>query len=299
MAKKAKNSGAKQQRALKKRTARRQKQKRARRIAADAAAAANPRRIIRGARRMEPAGAWVESGWQQGVIPRVSLAREAQSGNLLFVECLVDIRCLGLLGARYYTSVPPEDLENEILPRLYSPDPPLEISHELANEIIWGAVEYAEGLGFPPHRIFRDVQFALEPADALPREAGVEFGYNGAPLYMPAPWDSDPNRQAAVVKTLINSVGLGNFIYQTADGDIPEEVVEILGEAIGEADAGAEALAEDPSLWTPGGVDAESGLWVPGMGEEDAEEAARGGGGEGGGGEQPPSPGALWTPGRE
>ena len=296
MAKKAKTNRAKQQRALKKRTVKRQKQKRARQAAADAVAAANPRRIMRGARRMPPFGAWVESGWQEGVIAHVAIARTMSSGNLLFADYLVDIRCLGALGSRYYTNVPPEDFETDILPRLYAGDPPLAISQELANEIVWGAVEYAESLGFPPDRVFRDAQFALEPADALPRAAGVQFGYNGMPLYIPAPWASDVSAQVDVLKTLINSVGLGNFIYQTQDGDIPEEVVEILGEAMGEAET--EPLVEDdPFLWTPGGVDAASGLWIPGM-EENAQDADPSQDAQGDAGEQPPS-GGLWTPGRD
>lgn len=302
MAKKAKPNRAKQQRALKKRTARRQKQKRARQIAADAVAAANPRRIIRGARRMEPAGAWIESGWQDVVITRLAVTREMQGGNLLFVEYLVDIRCLGLLGSRYYTNVPPEDLQSEILPRLYRSEPPLAISHELANEIIWGAVEYAEGLGFPTHPIFRrDTQFALEAADALPRSAGVQFGYDGLPLYAPAPWDAAGSRQAAVVKTLIDSVGMGNFIYQPPDDIIPPEVAAAITSAPGGTrEAATSPLAEEPELWMPGNVDESSGLWLPGMDEEEGEgyeyvprfvnDAAES--------EQPPA-GALWTPGRE
>ncbi len=297
MAKKAKTNRAKQQRALKKRTVKRQKQKRARQAAAEAVAAANPRRIMRAARRLSPVGAWVESGWQEGVIAHVAVARGMPPGNLLFVDYLVDIRCLGLLGARYYTNVPQEDFETDVLPRLYAGEPPLEISHELANEIVWGAVEYAENLGFPPHRVFRDTQFALEPSDALPRAAGVQFGYNGMPLYIPAPWASDINSQVAVVKTLINSVGLGNFIYQTQDGDIPDEVAEILGEAMGEAETEL-VVEDDPFLWTPGGVDAASGLWIPGM-EEDAQDDAPSQSAEDAGGEQPPPGGGLWTPGRD
>ena len=292
MAKKAKNNRAKQQRALKKRTVKRQKQKRARQAAADAVAAANPRRILRGARRLAPIGAWVESGWQEGVMAHVAVARSMPAGGLVFADYLLDIRCLGLLGSRYYTNVPPADFETDILPRLYSGEPPLEISHELANEIVWGAVEYAESLGFPPHRIFRDTQFALDPSDALPRSAGVQFGYNGVPLYIPAPWASDVDSQVAVIKTLMDSVGLGNFIYQTQDGDIPEEVAELLGEAMDEAEP-AELVADDDPLWTPGGVDAASGLWIPGMDEEAAAGEDDGGDGE------PPSGGALWTPGRE
>ena len=297
MAKKAKSSGVKRERkALKKRSERKQKRKTARRMKAEAVSARNPRRVLRGARRLPTIGAWAQSGWQDGVVARVAVAREMSADAVLFVEYMVDIRCLGVRDSRGYTGVPMGEFEVAVLPRLYSPDPPLEISNELANEIIWGAVEYAESLGFPPHRSFRGTQFAIEPADALPRAAGLEFGYEGKPLYMPLPFD--PRDEAADVKTLIDAVGLGNFIYQTPDGEIPDEVAEILGEALAKSELLAESglLAEEPHLWTPGDVDEASGLWVPDTGEfADADDDDDAGGESGRSSESP----ALWTPGRD
>ena len=92
-------------------------------------------------------------------------------------------------------------------------------------------------------------------------------------------------------------MGLGNFIYQTPDGEIPDDVAEILGEALAESELLGESdlLAEEPHLWTPGDVDEASGLWVPDTGEHfDADDEDDGG--ESG----RSSEGAtLWTPGRD
>lgn len=289
MAKKAKSGGLKRERrALKKRAERKRKQKTARRVRAQEAAAKKPTRVLRGARRLPPIGAWAQTGWQDGLVARVAVAREMSAGEVLFVEYMVDIRCLGVRDSRGYTGIPMDEFEVAVLPGLYSPDPPLEISNELANEIIWGAVEYAEGLGFAPHRSFRGTQFAIEPADALPREAGLEFGYEGKPLYVPLPFD--PRDDAAVIKTLIDAVGLGNFIYQPPDGELPDDIVEILGDAL----AKSELLVEEPPLWTPEDVDAGTGLWIPGAEEEapdEREQLADTGRSE--------EAGTLWLPGRD
>ena len=297
MAKKAKGGGVKRERrALKKRTERKRKQRRARQIKAEEAAAKNPRRILRGARRMPTVGAWAQNGWQDTIIARISVAREMSAGEVLFAEYLIDTRCLGVRDSRGYTGVPADELETRILPERYAADPPIKISDELANEIIWGAVEYAESLGFAPHRGFRETQFAIEPADDLPRAAGLEFGYEGKPLFVPLPIDT--LSQAFVIKTLIDSVGLGNFYYQTIDGEVPDEVAELLGDAFGATIGDSELDVEEPPLWTPGDVDAATGLWIPGSdadaGEDDDDSPAAGAERE-----RPSESGVLWTPGRD
>ena len=294
MAKKSKGGGLKRERrALKKRTDRKLKQKRARRVKAEEAAAKNPRRILRGARRMPIVGAWAQTGWQDSIVARVGVAREMSPSAVLFAEYFVDMRCLGVRDSRGYTGVPADELETRILPERYDSDPPIRISSELAHEIIWGAVEYAQSLGLPPHRAFRETQLALEPADALPREAGLEFGHQGKPFFVPLPFDT--LSEVFVVKTLINSVGLGNFSYRTLYGDPPpDEVAELLGDAFAATTGESSLLVEEPPLWTPGEVDAATGLWVPGEDEDAGEDDSPAGGGE-----RSTESAVLWTPGRD
>ena len=294
MAKKSKGGGLKRERrALKKRTDRKLKQKRARRIKAEEAAAKNPRRILRGARRMPIIGAWAQTGWQDSIVARVGVAREMSPSAVLFAEYFVDTRCLGVRDSRGYTGIPADELETRILPERYHSVPPIRISDELAHEIIWGAVEYAQSLGLPPHRGFRETQFALEPADALPREAGLEFGLQGKPFFVPLPFDT--LSAVFVVKTLINSVGLGNFRYQTLDeSPPPDEIAELLGDYLEETIGESDPNVEDRSLWTPGEVDAASGLWIPGADEDAGEDDSPAGGGE-----RSTESAVLWTPGRD
>ena len=276
MPKKQRNQHKRQQRAMRKRTQRKQ---RLARKQTQAPAGINLRRLLKMARQMPVEGAWVQQGWQEQGVARVLVARSQPNDNILFGEYVVDYLCTGVKDSSYASNIGRETFFNEVIPRLYSGAPPLDIEANLAHEIIWGAVEYASELGFDPHRNFREAGRILDPADALPRSGALDFGYQGRPLYIPGPDDN----QAGVIRRLIESVGLGNFYYLPR-GDVPEDVAELLRVEQPEE-------TPDPAIWTPElqqsvGSESESGLWVPGQQPESAAEGERE--------EQP----LIWTPGR-
>ncbi len=277
MPKKQRNQHKKQQRALQKRTKRKQKLARKQ---TQAAVGINPRRLLRMARQMPVEGAWAQREWQEQGVARVLIARTQPNDNIMFGEYIADYFCAGIKDASYASNIDRDTFFNEVIPSLYSGTPPLDIESDLAHELIWGAVEYAEGLGFDPHRNFREASRILDPADSVPRSGSIEFGYQGRPLYIPAPDDN----QAGVIRRLIESVGLGNFYYLPR-GDVPEEVAELLRVEQPEE-------TPDSAIWTPelqqrGGVDDQSGLWVPGQQPEPAASE----------GEQTEQS-LIWTPGR-
>ena len=276
MARKTKrNQHKKQQRALRKRTQR--KQRIARRQSQEAVRE-TPARILRRAREMPVEGAWVQEGWQERGAAIVVLARTNSSDNVVFGEYVVDYLCTGVKDTAFATDVSPDVFDNEVIPRLYGGVPPTAIAAELAHEIVWGAVEYAEALGLRPPSAFRQSQRILDAPDALAKSGVVQFGYQGRPAYVPAPQDN----QAAIITRLIDSVGLGNFYY-IPQGDIPDDVLDLLQIEQGEGeDDGAPLWTPEAQQQAPGSVDSGSGLWTPG--EQPASE-------------QPDAP-ALWTPGR-
>ncbi len=273
MPQKQRNQHKKQQRALQKRTRRKQKLSRRQ---AQQPVADSPRRLLRAARRMPIEGAWVQQGWQEQGVAQVLVARVQPSDNILFGEYLVDYLCTGLKYTSHAFNLNGDTFLNEAIPRLYSGNPPLDISENLAHEIIWGAIEYAETLGFEPHRNFRESRRILEPADALPRTGAIQFGYQDRPLYIPGQDDN----QAAIVRKLIDTLGLGNFYYLPRS-DVPEEVADLL--RIEQGDDTPESEIWTPGNEAPGNVDDQSSLWVPG--QQPSEQ------------EQPEQP-LIWTPGR-
>ena len=222
-------------------------------------------------------GAWVQREWQDQGVARVLFARIQPNDNIMFGEYIVDYFCAGVKDTSYASDVNRETFFNEVIPRLYSGTPPLDIEASLAHEIIWGAVEYAEGLGFDPHRNFREASRILDPAGKMPSGGSIDFGYQGRPLYIPAPDDN----QVGIIRRLIETVGLGNFYYLPR-GDVPEEVAELLRMEQPEE-------TPDSAIWTPelqqrGGVDVQSGLWVPGQQPEPASESEQ------------PEQSLIWTP---
>ena len=276
MAKRNRNQHKKQQRALQKRTKRRQKQARKQ---SQTPVGINPRRLLRMARQMPIEGAWVQQGWQEQGVARVLLARTQPNDNILFGEYIVDYLCTGIKDSSYASNVNRETFFNEVIPRLYSGTPPLDVEGSLAHETVWGAVEYAAELGFDPHRNFREASRILDPSGTHAHSGAIEFGYQGRPLYIPA----DGDNQAGIIRRLIETVGLGNFYYLPR-GDVPEEVAELLQPEQPED-------TPDSEIWRPdsqqqGSVNTESGLWVPGQQSESAPES-----------EQEEQP-LIWTPGR-
>ena len=239
---------------------------------------ANPRKLLRMARQFPIEGAWAQRNWQTHGHARILFARSQPNDDIILGQYIVDYFCAGIKDASYTANMPRQAFFDEYIPFFYPDDKPLDIEADLACEIIWGAVEYAERIGFNPPRSFQDASRVLEPADSFSRNGGVEFGYQGEPLYFPFPNDN----QAAIIRKLIDVVGVGNFYYMPP-GDVPDDVMELF-------EREREEETPDSEIWTPdfesAGVDAQSGLWIPGQQTEPEGESADA--------EQP----TLWTPGR-
>lgn len=137
----------------------------------------------------------------------VVVAREHHRTRVSVCSYLVDTHCLGVketIGPRIMGR---EELcmFNRAVFSAYDSDP-LAAPIELAQHLVFGAVEYARGLGF-------------EAAGGFPECAGhlgtwsgpstIRFGRHGRPMYVAGPYD-DPDR---IIRTLELSVGKGNFEF--------------------------------------------------------------------------------------
>jgi hypothetical protein len=244
-----KSQRKKQERALRKRAQR--KLKLARRET-QAAAMSSPAQLIRQARNYPIEGCWVQRAWQDYGLAFVLVARTQPDGDLIIGDYLVDYYCLGVRHTDCRAGVPPGRFHNEVLPRFFRGQPPLEISPALAHEIVYGAIEFAARFEFSPHRDFKLSSYVLDPPDAHPRTAGVEFGKDGRPVYVEGPHDN----ANAILARLGRSPGDGNFDYVAADG---------MAQDSAPADDDAEGEVRSP-LWVPT-QDADDGprtpLWTP------------------------------------
>ncbi len=270
------NQRKQQQRALQKRS--RRNVKLARR-AVHEGAAERPTSVLRHAREFPIAGCWVQPGWQRYGTAALLVARTQPTDEIVFARFLVDTFCLGLKHTFYGANIDPTRFNSEILPRLFQGEPPTSLNADVAHEIVYGAIDYAEAIGFRPHRNFRRTRQLLDPPDAHPRSGAIEFGYQGRPAYFPGSNDN----QIAILNRLVQAVGRGNFAYLPV-GEPAEGFEDLVAE-----DGRRE---EQSPIWTPqqeptsGRLDDESGLWSPGQPNEappDAEES---------------SGSSLWVPGR-
>ncbi len=168
-------------------------------------------------------GCWIMDGWQDTGITPVIVARMQDNDRIMFGVYMVDYYCLGIKNAYTRVDYSRNRFERE-LPNLCA-NAPVSCSVELAHELIYGALEYAEKLGFEPHPDFykQKADQILDSVDAHPRTNGVTFGKDGKPLYVSGPYDSEM-KSRSVINTLTRTCGPGNFDYLVTLGDMPEEI---------------------------------------------------------------------------
>ncbi len=148
------------------------------------------------------------NGFAQVFIARIDRQK------LVVCSYLVDYWCLGVKDA-----LPPKKmdrLEYEATVKFTSHnfgEDFEEITLIQAQSIVFGALEYAAGLGFEPHPDFTQAKphLGVRLDDLTP----IEFGKDGKPYYINGPHDS-PDR---IIATLNRSVGRGNYDYLIGSGD--------------------------------------------------------------------------------
>jgi hypothetical protein len=127
---------------------------------------------------------------------------------------LVDAWCLGVKD-----TIGPKSVERRKLPEFVSrffstwrSHPPVPAPLELARHLVFGAADYARGLGFEPHPDFGRGAALL--GAWTEGSSDVTFGMDGKPMYLSGPHD-DARR---IVATLRATVGDGNFGFLVEPG---------------------------------------------------------------------------------
>jgi hypothetical protein len=180
------------------------------------------------ARATEPAlaGCWVNREWSVGLsieghpewreaadargpggLASVLVARERDRRTVSVCGYLVDVFCLGVKDALGPRRLAVRDLAGfvERYFRAY-PSQPLAVSLELAQHLVLGAVEFAHGLGFAPHRDFAAARGHLGDWRG---PSAISFGRHGKPLFVQGERDD----AARILATLERSVGKRGFDF--------------------------------------------------------------------------------------
>jgi hypothetical protein len=176
----------------------------------------------------EVVGCWVNAGWSLGLsvdesrgwadeapsedgtggLVSVLVARRHRWDKVSVCGYLADVYCLGV------KKVLGPDIKDELALQRFLPDYYDAYTHgwqaahiELAQHIVFGAVEYARGLGFEP---VVDFTQAADHLGAWQGPSAITFGKEGKPFYISGPHDN-PRK---VIKTLERTVGPPpNFDY--------------------------------------------------------------------------------------
>lgn len=77
-----------------------------------------------------------------------------------------------------------------------------------------GAVAYAKGLGFSPHRQYADAVALFGDIDASACQTDYQYGRDGKPFYFAGP-NETPAKVRRDLRRLTETVGEGNFSYMT------------------------------------------------------------------------------------
>ncbi|MFH1936074.1 MAG: hypothetical protein ABIK52_00730, partial [Bacteroidota bacterium] len=87
------------------------------------------------------------------------------------------------------------------------------VDYPLVHNIIYGAIAFAEELGFHPHKTFDLPKCILEEDTDAIKLIDIEFGYKGKPLYISSP--ENPGEKNRVLPHLEKKLGQGNYYFIT------------------------------------------------------------------------------------
>jgi hypothetical protein len=166
--------------------------------------------------------AYIGKDWKEQGIANIVVARLRSDQPPEFSMFLVDLLCLGVKDAMYHSDM----TESEYRHFLTGPVAEtlgLSIHPACAKKMIEGAIEYAENLGFAPHRDYRKARRVLSGIDAADCPEIFSFGEeNGRPCYVRGPDDSE-ERVDRVLSLLERKCGAEGFTYVDPEDDEDEE----------------------------------------------------------------------------
>lgn len=161
----------------------------------------------------------IDEQWRQTQFTPVIVSRQKASGRLIVGVYVVDMQCLGLKNTSYYHDMEVFEYQEFVqrmangMDRHFVP-----IEPNLCFNIVYGAVEFAEDCGFPPHKDFFVTEYILDDVESV-EYMEVPLGKDGKPFYFAGPYDNSRK----ILETLTKNVGHGNFNYVADIGNLDDD----------------------------------------------------------------------------
>ena len=177
----------------------------------------SPQAILRRARSYPLYECLISDNWNKknnmGLV-EVLVAREQPDGDICFGVYLVDTFCLGLKNTFANADFSRSRYLSEIRNKVFRAGKPVECSLELAQQMIYQSIEYAEQFGFEPEKDFALSQYLLTPRGELEEPYDLTFGKDGKPFFISGPHDN----VARIMRQLEKTAGTGNYDYLSMIG---------------------------------------------------------------------------------
>jgi len=158
------------------------------------------------ARNLKIGKCYITEDWDLMREGNIIITRLHSNGNITTGFFMVDLGLLGVKDAFYDFNVSDDKL-SAILKDNNEEGKFIDIDYDLAHNIIYGAVEYAEDYGFMPCKEYAVAKFILEEDDDNTPYIEIEFGAEGYPTV----FCDNQNPRAREIKQMEESVGKGNF----------------------------------------------------------------------------------------
>ncbi len=192
----------------------------------------SPENYIRFRVRNLPSGSsYINDNWRESGFAMIIVTRDHINGNVTHCAYIIDLYCLGMRDSFWFFNQNPLDFKEYLNKQVQAQDlgiKVVETTYALVHNIIYGAIAYAEELGFSPHKSFELTKNILEEDDERVKLIDIEFGYKGKPLYVSRPDDTGEAKR--VMAQLDKKIGRDNyyFIKEAEANDFfeKEEMVE-------------------------------------------------------------------------
>ncbi len=146
----------------------------------------------------------VNENWEDEKIANVMVLRSHVNGNVSGAIFLVDLLCLGVKDVAWYFNTDPEELMEF---RSKASLTMVEIPYELAHNIVYAGLEFAQEYDIKPHADFAIARYALEEDDESIELIDIETGEDGIPHLI----ERHPGQYADAHSKLKKAAGPGNF----------------------------------------------------------------------------------------
>ena len=155
----------------------------------------------------------INGNWKEMGMANICISRRHSNGNITLCLYLVDINCLGIKDTGYYFNLE-KDYYDEFTAKFTSGMENVQkIEYNLAHNIIYAGLEFAETFYFKPKSDFTTVtsHFLEEDTDDIPI-IEIECGKDGKPFYFQGPYETHFEAMQ-IKKKLENNPGKGNYHY--------------------------------------------------------------------------------------